>query len=114
MSKLREEQITMIVFLMQPQYRETGKLLYPKLDLVPDGENEEEKTIETEGLDFDRDELYIIYEGTVEVFMELEGEITYVIDILSKGAVIRSNHFLVNRLNNIHYRACDRVLLYSL
>ena len=46
--------------------------------------------------------------------MELEGEIEYVVDVLSKGAVIRPKHFLVNRLNNIHYRACDRVLLYSL
>ena len=64
--------------------------------------------------DFDRDELFIIYEGTVEVVIELEGEFEYVIDILSKGSVIRPKHFLVNRLNNIHYRACDRVLLYSL
>ena len=56
-----------------------------------------EGDLDTSKLDFDADEIFVIYEGAVEVYIEVDGTNEVTLEILTKGSVLRPAHYLVNR-----------------
>ena len=58
-------------------------------------------------MEFWDDEFYVIFEGRIAVETVLDKESMVTIDYLSKGAIVRPHHFLVNRINRVKYSVLE-------
>ena len=66
-----------------------------------------------EDIEFAKEEMYVIYEGCVAVENIFDGNVCE-IDYLTKGAIIRPYHFLVNRISRVRFRVIEQCLIYRL
>ena len=59
-------------------------------------------------------ELYIIYDGIVEIYFKLEDGTEFNIETLSKGSIINPHLFVCNKMLPISARVISQTMYYTL
>ena len=96
LSKQNPQIITHLGFCMEARIQDSGQHLF-----------EEKK-------EYGLGELYIIYDGLVEIFFKLECGTEFNIETLSKGSIINPHLFVSNKMLPISARVISQTMYYTL
>ena len=61
-----------------------------------------------------RDELVIIFDGSIEIYTMMDAGSEFSLEILPTGSIINPNNFLTERKHSVNYRCLANCLLYHL